>query len=521
MYWRETSAVTDGLNNGSIEKRYVSKIKAWSPGARSRLFHSECPTCPSTCAGSLCMVCRHLRLRHIVRCYLGPFLSENPSHPRCLQFQLGTVGELRKRSLYCEMCRMLVQPVHLDRKIEPDFTVDLFVFLDIRFLGPKYRVVIELVIDKEKNCLMVKSLSSVNSCNLMRITVRGLHKKRTNVPIRYLIRFSGYPAYNVRFRVFFGLPFSGFYVALPWRTQSGQYFPRDGRQNIFPSWSWAATQGEVELLYPKSGAILRLKDHFAGPLAMWAVPDVDTGKPRIIRYQSGGSGPSFLTRSSTLLSAVMAYKAGCYPGDPHPELETDRTWKQYDELLHKLWPSYDDFFNDALVLLHPDHAQHDLLINHISKRFEHIGKAGMAYIYTQSLRVRAVLSHQSRGYFPNGTMELQTELGDSIGWLFPRTIAYGRLFDLQNPSPEIFFDALALSLGAICLTGFDGHEVNEVCCYDCEGVPMKFQSHFIGSVVDLMIVDTRDGVSTRIALGRAFLRIWANASPKSQSFILV
>ncbi|KAF7620574.1 hypothetical protein AFLA_005879 [Aspergillus flavus NRRL3357] len=50
---------------------------------------------------------------------------------------------------------MLVQPVHLDRKIEPDFTVDLFVFLDIRFLGPKYRVVIELVIDKEKNCLMI------------------------------------------------------------------------------------------------------------------------------------------------------------------------------------------------------------------------------------------------------------------------------------------------------------------------------------------------------------------------------
>ncbi|KAB8278521.1 hypothetical protein BDV30DRAFT_222691 [Aspergillus minisclerotigenes] len=366
------------------------------------------------------------------------------------------------------MCRMLVQLVHFHRKIEPDFTVDLFVFLDIRFLGPKYRVVIELVIDKEKNCLMVKTLSSVNSCHLMRITVS-----------RYLIRFSGYPAYNVR----------GFYVALLWRTKSGQYFPKDGRlQETFP---W--------------------KDHFAGSLALWAVPDADIGKPRIIQYQSGGSGPSVLTRSSTLLSAVMAYRAGCYPGTLHPDLETDRTWKQYDELLHKLWPSYDDFFNDALVLLHPDHAQHELLINHISKRFEHTGKAGMAYIYTQSLRVRAVLSHKSRcGYSPNETMELQTE-----------TIAHKRLSDLQNPSPKIFFDALALSLGAIRLTGFDGLEVNKVCWYGCEGVPMKFQSHAMGSMVDLMIVDTRHGVSRRIALGRAFLRIWANASPKFQSFILV
>lgn len=124
--------------------------KAWSPEARSRLFHSECPTCPSTCAGSLCMVCRHLRLMHIVRCYLGAYLSEDTSHPRCLQFQLGTVGELRRRSLYCEMCHMLVQPVYLDRKIDPDFTVDLFVFLDIRFLGPKYRVVIDLVVDRGK-----------------------------------------------------------------------------------------------------------------------------------------------------------------------------------------------------------------------------------------------------------------------------------------------------------------------------------------------------------------------------------
>ncbi|KAE8417272.1 hypothetical protein BDV36DRAFT_283887 [Aspergillus pseudocaelatus] len=382
------------------------------------------------------------------------------------------------------MCHMLVQPVYLDRKIEPDFTVDLFVFLDIRFLGPKYRVVIDLVIDRGK-CVQTKQLSGVVNSSAVEAI--------------------------------------GFYVALLWRTKSGQYLPRDERQqDTFPSWSWAAIQGEVELLYPKFGAISRLKDHFAGPLALWAVPDPDTGKPRIIRYQSGGSGPSVLTMSSTLLSAVMAYKAGCYPGIIHPKLETDRTWKQYEELLHKIWPSYHDFFNDALGLSYLNSSQHDILISHISERFERIGKAGKAYIYTQSLRVRVVSSHKSHGgYSPDGAMELQTELGGSIGWLLPRTIAHKKLFDLQNASPEVFFDALALSLGAIRLTGFDGNEINKVCCYDCEGVPMNFQSHPFGSVVDLMIVETRNGVSRRIALGRTFLTIWVNTSPKFQSFILV
>lgn len=353
--------------------------------------------------------------------------------------------------------------------------------------------------------------------------VEAYTKRELTFPSDILRAFSGILHTIFGSEYYFGLPFSGFYVALLWRTKSGQYLPRDEwQQDTFPSWSWAAIQGEVELLYPKFGAITRGKDHFAGPLGLWAVPDADTGKPRIIRYQSGGSSPSVLTRSSTLLSAVVAYKAGCYPGTIHPELETDRTWKQYEELLHKIWPSYHDFFNDALGLLYLNSVQHDILINHISEKFEPTGKAGKAYIYTQSLRVRVVSSHKScGGYSPGGAMELQTELGGSIGWLLPRTLAHKKLFDLQNPSPEILFDALALSLGAIRLTGFDGHDITKVCCYDCEGEPMKFQSHPFGSVVDLMIVETRDGVSRRIALGRAFLRIWVNNSPKFQSFILV
>ncbi|KAE8404589.1 hypothetical protein BDV37DRAFT_247079 [Aspergillus pseudonomiae] len=52
-----------------LQERQVethSKNNICSSETRFGLFHSECATCSSIYVGSPCVVCRHLRLMHIV-----------------------------------------------------------------------------------------------------------------------------------------------------------------------------------------------------------------------------------------------------------------------------------------------------------------------------------------------------------------------------------------------------------------------------------------------------------------------
>ncbi|PYH28174.1 HET domain-containing protein [Aspergillus neoniger CBS 115656] len=77
-------------------------------------FHKGCHQCPSISQDLLCVVCKHMRLRHLIQCILlADSLTEEvlnrPKRYPCsldtISLELGCARDLEERSIYCDICR--------------------------------------------------------------------------------------------------------------------------------------------------------------------------------------------------------------------------------------------------------------------------------------------------------------------------------------------------------------------------------------------------------------------------------
>lgn len=97
----------------SSGKRGLHRLKEVDKArVRTNYFHKACNQCPSLSQDSLCINCKHMRLRHIIQCLLlDESHAEDVVHGSSRIYQvllnLGSIHNLEERSQYCDICRML------------------------------------------------------------------------------------------------------------------------------------------------------------------------------------------------------------------------------------------------------------------------------------------------------------------------------------------------------------------------------------------------------------------------------
>ncbi|GLA77503.1 hypothetical protein AtubIFM55763_009690 [Aspergillus tubingensis] len=161
-------------------------------------------------------------------------------------------------------------------------------------------------------------------------------------------------------------------------------------------------------------------------------------------------------------------------------------------------------------------------------KVQHACQDGCILVYTQSLRLRMEGPEDSMGY-----VKLLDQGGNMVGWLEPTSINWGRLRHIPDWNNGADFDVLALSLQyearnlALYPTthpakGYD-RDVANWCDSEQKTIFIDDYIHhyYIELVtVNLMVVESENGIRKRIALAEAALKIWIEAKPQFHTFIL-
>lgn len=103
--------------SGASESPYWQRHdKCKFTSAQIASFHKACHQCRDMSQDSLCMVCKHMRLRHLIQCLLfGDSLTRQdpldssitiPVKVQRIYLRLGCVRDLEERSKFCDMCRI-------------------------------------------------------------------------------------------------------------------------------------------------------------------------------------------------------------------------------------------------------------------------------------------------------------------------------------------------------------------------------------------------------------------------------
>ncbi|KAE8151674.1 heterokaryon incompatibility protein-domain-containing protein [Aspergillus avenaceus] len=321
-----------------------------------------------------------------------------------------------------------------------------------------------------------------------------------------------------------GLPFRVFDTAIRWTTRDGKYYRRIARDgNAFPSWSWSSVRGPIHIPLP------RLFRSFTAPMAIWAkLPrhldmhcTVQVISPRPIMNTDGQTWNG--RPGIPGLAMAIAWREGCFSGQLPGALRNKNTWKEEEEHMSKSWRSLGHLVQDAHGL---DYHNTQSLANKLTQGFrEPASRPGRIIAYTQSLRLRCACAGD-----PGDYVMLQTDAGDMIGCLDAKSM------DLDNwaHKSEQYFDVLALSVGyevaadlehtGLCKSGL-ADNIEHLCWKDKSGDFLTWGQRDRNADIcilylNLMVVNTKEGVSRRVGLGYAFLKTWVMAKPQFNTFIL-
>ncbi|GFN15265.1 HET domain-containing protein [Aspergillus tubingensis] len=327
----------------------------------------------------------------------------------------------------------------------------------------------------------------------------------------------------------YGLPFSDFSRALLWKTEDGIYPMRyQNIQGMFPSWSWSSVDNEIRFCH--KGNIWK---KISASLAQIAIPSSQDGHTSWKVLLNTSTEPHKLDSQYSeehiraRLAVLIAWKGGCFPGKLPKALDAKVTWEEYDDIIRRRWTSLAHMGDEAYCI------QEGLLsVSDQEARFplkvQHACQDGCILVYTQSLRLRMEGPEDSMGY-----VKLLDQGGNMVGWLEPTSINWGRLRHIPDWNNGADFDVLALSLQyearnlALYPTthpakGYD-RDVANWCDSEQKTIFIDDYIHhyYIELVtVNLMVVESENGIRKRIALAEAALKIWIEAKPQFHTFIL-
>ncbi|GAT27639.1 hypothetical protein RIB2604_02113330 [Aspergillus luchuensis] len=330
----------------------------------------------------------------------------------------------------------------------------------------------------------------------------------------------------------YGLPFSDFSRALLWKTKDGNYPMRyQNMQETFPSWSWSSVDNEIRLC-PRNGQWERI----SVSLAQFAIPSSQDRHTQWKVLQSTSTEPHeldsrhFKDHILACLAVLIAWKGGCFPGKLPEALDAKVTWEEYDNIIRRKWTSLAQMGDEAYCM------QEGLLsVSDQEARFplkaQHACRDGCILVYTQSLRLRMKGPEDSLGY-----VKLLDRGGNMVGWLEPTSINWERLRQIPDWNNGAKFDALALSLQYEAKYTYSYPATHPARSYGRDVANWRdskqktiFIDDHIGCIspyvvhlvtVNLMVVESENGIRKRVALAEAALKTWIEAKPQFHTFIL-
>ncbi|PYI07089.1 HET-domain-containing protein [Aspergillus sclerotiicarbonarius CBS 121057] len=319
---------------------------------------------------------------------------------------------------------------------------------------------------------------------------------------------------------YYGFPFSRFHWALLWVPRDGKYPERCPHQpEMFPSWSWSSIDNAIDYWRGE-------EDTISASLAQWAIPPSSDGRRKLKILRNTFTEPHQNDEKSKLarLAVLMAWKGGCFPGKLPRKLKAS-TWGKYDMFIRQRWQSLACMCDEAQCM--PGGL---LSASDQEARFPlHIQRAcldGCILAYTQSQRLELKLS-KNLGI----SLELHNAHGDMIAWSQGYYINREKLCSTPHWNNGAKFDVLALSMpyhvghvGRFEPAGKYGRNAANWHDIKWESIFTKVDDmpgpHIKVPMINLMVVETKDGISRRVALGQVALKIWIESKPKFQTFIL-
>ncbi|GKZ68501.1 hypothetical protein AnigIFM50267_003210 [Aspergillus niger] len=198
-------------------------------------------------------------------------------------------------------------------------------------------------------------------------------------------------------------------------------------------------------------------------------------------------------------------------------LNSEAKWGKHVDIPRK-WRSFAQLCNEAHGMPRGIMSEQDM-----NARFppdmRHECPPGSIFAYTQSLDLNQLILSTRRGRF--GRKVIVIEFGDFVPEIIPGAINLERINHVRQNSPNSLFTLLALSITE------DKHSMTrsgppkeEVSWYDSageilgDGTPQPIE-------IELMLVETENGVSRRVGLAWAYLKSWINQNPQFRTFHLV
>ncbi|KAB8277103.1 heterokaryon incompatibility protein-domain-containing protein [Aspergillus minisclerotigenes] len=326
---------------------------------------------------------------------------------------------------------------------------------------------------------------------------------------------------------YFGLPFSVFDNAILWKAEATTHskrIPASGA--VFPSWSWVSA---------KSSITTNTKD--LQNLAVWATASTDSDfVPQPLKLIAPWPRPPYLERGSLMqyispysVLLIMAWKEGCFSGKLPEELKPAASWSQIETLIQARWGA-----NGQHRIIRDAHG--------LGKNIDYSGKfspehismsrasPGGIMVYAQSVRLHLVPPQKLSGSCDEH-VELYDEAGQIVACLDEKSVNKDWFLTTYGYRQSgIDLDLLALSLEFISVSHpEDEPELNgmtrsitNMIYSDRQRIPLG--GHLYGQkapIVHLMVIDSQDGLSRRVALAKTYLKIWVQAERKFGTFVLV
>ncbi|EHA25902.1 hypothetical protein ASPNIDRAFT_43685 [Aspergillus niger ATCC 1015] len=347
---------------------------------------------------------------------------------------------------------------------------------------------------------------------------------------------------------YYGIPLNIFSDAILWRTvKKNPYSTRHAAPgDAFPSWSWSSIKGRitVEPSAREGGIFAEMR----ASLAIWAIPRrarqrlelqiiANTlGKPEKPNKLDDVKSPNNMNEKEvthtahelyapcnfrdlpTRLGVVMAWRCGCFSGSLPGILNTPFTWGEYKVFARK-WRTLGHLCDEAHGMSQGSMSEQDIEARFPSNMRQGC-PPGSIFVYTQSLNLNPLQLSLKKDMSLQKDI-LAIEVGDFLALVIDGSINIERINHVRQHNPESCFSLLAISLSEPWDSETEHLKPRtEDFWYDFAGVPLGQNPHD-PHAIELMLVETENGISRRAGLARGYLKRWIDQNPQFQTFHLV
>ncbi|KAF2135479.1 uncharacterized protein K452DRAFT_239292 [Aplosporella prunicola CBS 121167] len=341
--------------------------------------------------------------------------------------------------------------------------------------------------------------------------------------------FSGIINYLYGDQHIYGMPLREFDAAVLWVDFQCIHVHRTTQgEDMFPTWSWASLHGSKYIIDDID---------IGASLASWAFVQTDLAGNHVvvpIRSFPEQSERSWSFRENddvqnlASLGAAIAWREGSFKRDP-PSLLLDRKipWSQFKSFVLSRWPTYEQFWQES-------RGENAYVEEFSAEDIQLASFPNRILVYTQSATLWLVPSREDD--IEPTKVYIRNAKGKKMGRAILQENNYKALFPSMGSDEEIQMEFIALSTSIIAyewtpdpsswhadkgLPDPKDEEADAMYFRNDQGellINREGAPELI--MMNVMMVEQRNGVYRRLALGIVSFKLWIESCPVLKSFVL-